>query len=211
MDGTVLNTLEDLYLSVNFMLGEFSMPPRTREEIRSFVGNGIPKLIERSVPVGTNPELVKKCTDVMLSHYRIHCMDNTCPYDGIIPLLEKLKSEKIKTAIVTNKDESAAKKLVEDMFPGLVDVTIGLVPGRQPKPSPDGVLAALEILGSNKSESVYVGDSETDVMTAKNAGLPCIGCEWGFRDRKVLEEYGAEFIVSEPRDISGYREFISGG
>ena len=202
MDGTVLDTLCDLRTSVNFALEKFGMPLRTLSEIRSFVGNGIPVLMQRAQPHGTDEETAKALLDTMLAHYRLHSLDKTAPYDGIIPLLTELKARGITSAIVTNKDEPAAKKLSRDFFGDLVTVTVGAKPGLLPKPDPGSVNEALRILGcSDKSQAVYVGDSEVDVKTAENSGLSFVGVTWGFRDRIVLEALGAKNIITSPGEL----------
>ena len=201
LDGTLTDTLADLKNSVNHALSEFGFPARSLEEIRSFVGNGVRRLIYLSVPENTLDEVSEKCLDVFKAYYKDHSCVETKPYDGIIEMLSELKSRGIKTAVVTNKMHEAAVDIVKLFFDGLIDVTIGQIDGVAQKPQPDSVFLALQKLGVSKDNAAYVGDSEVDCMTAQNAGIPCIGVTWGFRDREILENNGAQFIVDMPKQI----------
>lgn len=207
LDGTLTDTLADLRNSVNYALSEFGFSERSREEIRSFVGNGVRKLVYRSVPQNTSDEIADKCLEIFKAHYKENSCVETKPYNGIIELLKELKKRNIKTAVVTNKMHGAATDIVEHFFGGLIDVTIGQADEISPKPAPDSVFLALEKLGASKENAIYIGDSEVDCMTAHNAGIPCIGVTWGFRDREVLEENGAEYIFDKAEEII---ELISG-
>lgn len=204
LDGTLTDTLADLHSSVNYALLKFGFPERTTEEIRSFVGNGVRRLIYLSVPQNTPDETSEECLSVFKEHYKINSLVETKPYDGIIEMLSELKKQKIKTAVVTNKMRSAAVDIVEFFFGGLIDNTVGQVDGISQKPQPDGIFKALDLLGVSKENAVYVGDSEVDCITAKNAGIPCIGVTWGFRDRDVLQENGADEIIDSPHEIFKY-------
>lgn len=201
LDGTLTDTLEDLKNSVNYALGEFGFPKRTLDEVRSFVGNGVKKLIYLSVPEGTSEEITEQCLLVFKEHYKNNSLVKTKPYDGIIPMLESLKKQGVKIAVVTNKMHEAASDIVRIFFDGLVEVTVGQIDGVAQKPQPDGIYLALKKLGVPKEKAVYVGDSEVDCITAKNAGVPCIGVTWGFRSRHVLTENGADFIIDVPNQI----------
>lgn len=201
LDGTLLDTLDDLMNSVNFALREFAFPERTREEIRSFIGNGVIKLMERSTPDGTDIKVQKECLDVFRSHYLAHMSDNTAPYEGIIPLLRKLKDKEVKTAVVSNKLHSAVVGLCEDYFPSLIDVALGVADEAERKPSPLNVFRAMEALHSDKENTAYVGDSNVDVETAHNASLECIGVTWGFRDREDLLSHSCDYIADTPDEV----------
>ncbi len=201
LDGTLTDTLEDLKNSVNYALGEFGFPKRTLDEVRSFVGNGVRRLICLSVPDGTSEEITEQCLHEFKEHYKNNSLIKTKPYDGIIPMLESLKKQGIKIAVVTNKMQEAAVDIVRIFFDGLVEVAVGQIDGVAQKPQPDGIYLALEKLGVPKEKAVYVGDSEVDCITAKNAGVPCIGVTWGFRERAVLTENGADFIIDVPNQI----------
>ncbi len=201
LDGTLTDTLEDLKNSVNFALQSFGFPERTFDEVRSFVGNGVKRLINLSVPENTDSETAEECLAVFKEHYKNNSLVETKPYDGIIPMLEELKRQGIKTAVVTNKMNEAAQDIVRIFFDGLVEITVGQIDGMAQKPQPDGIYSALKKLGISKEKAVYVGDSEVDCITAKNAGMPCIGVTWGFRDKSVLLENGADFIIDTPKQI----------
>ena len=201
LDGTLTDTLADLRNSVNYALSEFGFPERTTGEIRSFVGNGVRKLVYLSVPENTSDETSEKCLKKFKEYYAANSLVETKPYDGIIDLLSELKKEKIKTAVVTNKMHSAAEDIVKHFFGGLIDVTVGQLDGVAQKPQPDGVFKALEMLGVPKDKAVYVGDSEVDCITAKNAGIPCVGVTWGFRDREALIANGADIIADTAEEL----------
>lgn len=201
MDGTILNTLDDLKDTLNYALGQYHFPARTLEETRAFVGNGIHKLIERAVPEGTDAQTVEKVFDTFLEYYQIHCMDQTRPYPGIVSLLQSLKEAGLLTAVVSNKADAAVQELCERFFPGLFDFAVGEHEGVQKKPAPDMVQLALRTLGTQASDAVYVGDSDVDLATAKNSGLDSIIVTWGFRDREFLESQGVEVFADTPEKV----------
>lgn len=197
LDGTLLDTLDDLADSVNYALGTEQLPERTREEVRRFVGNGIRKLIERAVPAGTTEEVTDYVFEVFKDRYKVHCADKTKPYEGIIELLCRLKENGVKTAVVSNKADFAVKELCERYFPELLCEAIGERTGIARKPAPDTVNEVLRLLNVDRTQAVYIGDSDVDVETAKNAGMDCIAVDWGFRDAEVLCSAGAEVIISD--------------
>ena len=201
MDGTVLDTLEDLTTAVNHVLSEFDMPERTMEEYRRFFGNGIRYALQCAVPEGTAEDVVDRMLPVFREYYDAHCLDRTRPYDGIIGLMDSLKHRGYRMAIVSNKIYSAVKELNDRFFSDYVDAAIGESAGVRRKPAPDTVFAAMEKLGSTKEECIYVGDSEVDHQTAINAGIPCISVLWGFRDREFLEERGAAVFADTPEEL----------
>ena len=201
MDGTILDTLEDLKDSTNFALEECGYPTRSYDEVRRFVGNGIRKLIERAVPEGLTVEQIDRVHEVFTEHYKVHCADKTKAYDGIKPLLEKLRASGVKTAVVSNKADYGVQELCKEYFDGLFDYAVGEREGIRRKPAPDAVNEALRVLGIDKSEAVYIGDSDVDFETAKNAELPCISVLWGFRDEEFLREKGATLFVHDPAEI----------
>ncbi|MBQ2903652.1 MAG: HAD family hydrolase [Clostridia bacterium] len=201
LDGTLTDTLADLRNSVNYALSEYGFPERTTEEIRSFVGNGVRRLVYLSVPENTPEEITEECLLKFKEHYAANSLVETEPYDGITGMLSELKKEKIKTAVVTNKMHQAAENIVKHFFGELIDVTVGQLDGVAQKPQPDGVLKVLGMLGVSKDKSVYVGDSEVDCITAKNAGVPCIGVTWGFRDRDALISNGADIIADSVDEL----------
>lgn len=202
LDGTILDTLEDLKNSVNFALNKNGLPERSYEEVRSFVGNGIRLLIERSVPDNTDADTLEKCFGDFKLHYRDHSADNTKPYDGITGLLEELKRTGYSLAVVSNKADFAVQTLVEEYFPDLFSFAVGEREGIRRKPFPDSVNEAIKVLGVSSDEVVYVGDSEVDVETSRNAGVPCIAVTWGFRDKSVLEALCPEYIIDKPSQLT---------
>ena len=204
MDGTILNTLDDLMDSTNFALKNNGLKERSLEEIRFFVGNGIQKLIERAVPQGTSKEVFEKVFADFKSHYKIHCADKTSYYDGIPSVIQTLRKMGVKTAVVSNKADFAVQELVEVYFKGLFDFALGERAGVSKKPSPDMVNAALSVLGVEKEAAFYIGDSDVDFETAKNSSLDFIGVSWGFRGRKFLENLGAKNIIDSPEELLNF-------
>jgi len=201
MDGTLLDTLDDLTDSVNYALSSYGYPVREKKEIRRFLGNGASNLIRLSMPDKADSLEHERCLADFRSHYSENMRNRTCPYDGIIELLKQLKKDGCKLAIVSNKFDTAAKGLSKFYFDGYIDVTVGESERNLKKPAPDTILSAIEELGSTAGRTVYVGDSEVDVRAAKNAGVVCVGVTWGFRSREVLEREGADFIISEPKEL----------
>ena len=201
MDGTVLDTLQDLADAVNAALKAFGMPERTIDEVRAFVGNGVRRLLELSVPDGFANPRFEEVFAKFRKYYGVHCNDKTKAYDGILPLLRELEKEGYGLAIVSNKLDSAVKELNEIYFEGIVKVAIGEVEGIAKKPAPDMVEKALRELGKTKETAVYVGDSDVDLMTARNVGLPCISVLWGFREEGFLKEQGARYFAKAPAEI----------
>lgn len=202
MDGTLLNTLDDLAASTNAALAAHGMPLRTTDEVRRFVGNGIPNLIRRAVPAGTDEATQRAVFDTFCAHYAVHDADTTAPYPGIIGLLEHLRAQGVLCAVVSNKGDFAVQALVEHYFDGLFGFAVGEREGIRRKPAPDTVFAALEALGVEPGEAVYVGDSEVDVATAQASGLDCIAVTWGFRSVECLLEAGATTLVSTADELA---------
>lgn len=209
LDGTLLDTLEDLKNAVNYALRVCGMPERTLSEIRQFVGNGVRNLMIRVVPQGEDHPEFEHAFAVFKEYYGEHCNDATKAYEGISELLQELKNMGYVLAIVSNKIDSAVQDLNRRYFPQ-VDVAIGDREDLRRKPEPDSVFLALRELGRMKEEAIYVGDSDVDLLTAQNAGLPCISVLWGFRDREFLEERGATTFVEKPMEIAGILSRING-
>lgn len=201
LDGTLLNSLDDLHTCVNVMLDRYGMPLRTLEEIRSFVGNGIERLLELSVPQGRDNVHYEQIVKEYKEYYGIHCNDVTMPYPQIPELLQTLKERGYKLAITSNKNIEATKRLAQLHFPQYMDVAMGAKDGIRKKPAPDMVLETMKELGSKPEECVFVGDSEVDILTAKNTGIPCISVDWGFRTREELLAAGAEVIIEHPLEM----------
>lgn len=201
LDGTILDTLEDLADAVNYALGEHGYPGRTIEEVRRFVGNGIRKLIERAVPAGLEKEEIDKVHETFSAYYQQHCADKTRPYEGILPLLKRLRAAGCLTAVVSNKADAAVQPLCRRYYDGLFDYAVGERAGIRRKPDPDSVQEVLRRLQVKAEDAVYIGDSEVDIRTAENAGLDSIIVTWGFRDRTYLESQGGRRFVDRPEEI----------
>lgn len=217
LDGTLMDTLVDLKNSVNFALSQNSLPERTLDEVRQFVGNGVRRLVERSLPEGIMSSekgvcVFEKVYDDFRKHYVVHCQDNTGLYEGIADTLKTLKEKGLRMAVVSNKLQQGVTELVNSEIHTVgrndsirlcdyMEAAIGESPEIARKPSPDMVLKALEVLGADKEDAIYVGDSDVDIATARNTGLPCISVTWGFRSRDFLIEHGADTLVQHPMDI----------
>ena len=203
LDGTLLDTLDDLTDSMNYMLGKHNFPLRTRDEVRNFVGNGVRKLVERAVPpeYKADEEFIDKFYDDFSLYYNSHSDIKTAPYPGTLGMLDKLLHSGFDIAIVSNKIDSAVKSLSAKFFGERIKSAIGEKPSIRHKPEPDMVFMAMEEMGADKENSIYIGDSEVDIQTAKNAGIPCISVLWGFKDSKFLEDSGAMAIVESMEEL----------
>lgn len=201
LDGTLLNTLDDLRDSVNAVMKKYGYPQHSLEQIRTFVGNGIGKLMERSVPGGRENEQFEQAFADFKSYYTDHCQIKTKPYDGVVDLMKCLSEQGFKLAIVSNKNDAAVKELNEIYFSGYTNAAIGERKGVRRKPAPDSVYAALDQLGSEIEKAVYIGDSDVDYETAVNCGMDCILVSWGFRDRELLESFDGAAVVDHCADI----------
>ncbi|MBQ8658715.1 MAG: HAD family hydrolase [Clostridia bacterium] len=202
LDGTLLDTLDDLAAAVNAALKAYGLSPRTKQEVRAFVGNGIKNLIERAIGEKNHPNF-SGVFDEFKRYYKAHCKDATKPYAGVLELLQELNERGKKCAVVSNKADFAVQELSKEYFGELIAFSVGEneSAGIAKKPAPDMVLKALDALGANKKNAVYIGDSEVDLQTAQNAGLPCISVTWGFKDEEFLIAHGAKTLVDEPREI----------
>lgn len=201
LDGTLLDTLQDLADSTNYALSLHHLPPRTVEEVRQFVGNGVGLLIHRAVPEGTAEELEGHVLRDFRAHYLLNMENRTAPYPGVLDLLDALRAAGLRTAVVSNKFDGAVKGLCQNYFGQRVEAAIGESQGVARKPAPDTVFRALAELGQAPEGAVYVGDSDVDILTAKNAGLPCIAVSWGFRSRAFLEANGARIIADTMQEL----------
>ena len=204
LDGTLLNTLFDLTDSVNYTLEKYGMPQRSLEEVRAFVGNGIRNLMTQAVPDGESHPEFESLFAFFREYYKMHCNIKTAPYEGVMELLEELKERDIKMAIVSNKIDSGVKELNKIHFSEYIDVAIGEREGIGRKPEPDSVFEALRVLGVDAEHAVYVGDSDVDIQTARNAEVRCISVSWGFRDEAFLKENGADIIIASPLELLEY-------
>lgn len=207
LDGTLLNTLDDLFLSVNKILSDHGYKTRSKNEVRSYLGNGVRALLNLALP-----EEERFRTDELLpefkAYYDLHKEDNTAPYAGVKEAVAEIKKAGVKCAIVSNKFDAAVQELKNVTFSGLIDFACGEREGVKPKPAPDGVFLAMDALGAVPDETVYVGDSEVDLATAENSGLKCVAVSWGFRDRDELVKRGAKNIADTPDQM---KDFILSG
>ena len=205
LDGTLLNTLDDLTDATNAALAKVGLPSRTRDEVRAFVGNGIAKLIERAV--GETGKLYQaEALAEFKRYYAVHCADKTAPYEGILSLLQTLQEKGVQTAVVSNKADFAVKSLAKEYFDGLLMQAVGEneAIGIRKKPAPDALFAIMKELNAAKEKTVYIGDSDVDIQTAKNAGVDCICVTWGFRDKEYLQSQGGRVFVDEPKEILNF-------
>lgn len=203
LDGTLLDTLGDLAASTNYALRTHGMPEHSLDDVRRFVGNGVRVLMERAVPKGAENPQFEAAFHTFRTHYMQHSLDTTKPYDGILETLEALKAEGCRLAVVSNKMMAATQELCRHFFRDTIEVAIGEheAQGIRKKPAPDTVNEAFRQLGVGKERAVYVGDSDVDILTARNSGLPCINVLWGFRDRDFLIQHGAETFISAPSEL----------
>lgn len=203
LDGTLLNTAIDLALAVNHALVAYGMPERDEAEIISFTGNGIVRLVKRSVPAGTPHDLWQRVFDEFKAYYGDHALDHTLPYEGIPELIANLRAAGVRCAVVSNKADYAVQEIIDARMPGCFDAVLGECEERgiAKKPAPDMVMAALKSMGAGPEGLVYIGDSEVDVQTAAACGCPCVACSWGFRTRAELVAAGAATIVDTPDEL----------
>ena len=203
LDGTLLDTLSDLAAAVNYALRTHGMPEHSIDDVRRFVGNGVRKLMERAIPDGAANPQFDETFATFRQYYMAHSLDTTRPYEGIPEALAALKARGCRLAVVSNKMMAATQELCRHFFPDTIEVAIGEneAEGIRKKPAPDTVFAALKALGVGKEGAVYVGDSDVDIETARNSGLPCISVLWGFRDRDFLIQHGAKTFISDPGNL----------
>lgn len=201
LDGTLLDTIGDLTDSTNYALEKFGFPQRTTEEVRSFVGNGLKMLIFRALPAGTDDATIEAVLRQMKMHYTENYHNKTVPYSGIPELLTRLHEDGYPMAIVSNKADSVVSLLRTLYFDGLIPVAVGETEQISRKPAPDMVWEGLRRLGTQRDSAVYIGDSEVDIRTADNAGLPCLSVSWGFRTAQQLQAAGARQIVHSPQEL----------
>ncbi len=201
LDGTVLDTLGDLCDSVNYSLRRYNLPERSIKEVRAFVGNGIRRLIDLSVPENTDILITDSVFETFKAHYREHSCDKTKPYTGITELLQELKKHGILTAVVSNKADFAVKNLIEKYFSDLFSYSAGEKNGIPRKPSPDMVHNAIEFFGVSSEDAVYIGDSEVDVITSENSNIDSVIVTWGFRDKDELQKAGATVFANDVTEL----------
>ncbi|MDO4846297.1 MAG: HAD-IA family hydrolase [Oscillospiraceae bacterium] len=206
MDGTLLDTLEDICDAANYTLRALGYPERTLAEMRRFVGNGAEMQMRRALGAGADEETVRRALAVYKPYYAAHCQIKTKPYAGLTELMRELKDEGFKLAVVSNKPDEAAKPLARQHFGALPDAVMGETARRRRKPAPDMVDDALRELGAERSRAVYVGDSEVDIETARNAGIACISVCWGFRDKEQLIAAGAAELAADAAELKALLE-----
>lgn len=204
LDGTLLDTLDDLTTAVNYALRKHYLPKKSKDEVRQFLGNGMERLIELSVPKGKKTKNFKTILQDFKAYYLVNAITKTAPYPGIMDMLNTLKQKGFKLAIVSNKGYQAVSFLREYFFNETIDVAIGEKEGIRKKPFPDTVYEALSVLNEEKQNAYYVGDSEVDILTAKNAGMECLSVSWGFRTKEELQFYDADLIFDNPTDLLNY-------
>lgn len=203
LDGTLMNTLDDLTISTNHALSQMGFPTRTIDEVRQFLGNGVRTLIEMALPEKTTEDTIERTISCFLQHYTSHCKDHSRPYDGILELLSSLKKMGVKMAIVSNKPDIEVKKLNSEHFAEYIDVALGEKEksGIPRKPSPAMVYEAINQLGAEPEKSLYVGDSDVDILTARNAGIDCLSVTWGFKTAEFLSQFGATRMIDSPSEM----------
>ena len=204
LDGTLLNTLGGLTRSLNAARRMNNLAPQTEEQVTTFINNGVVKMIERSLaadPGDYSTELKERILKDYIAYYNSHVLEETRPYNGMLEALLRLKADGMKLACITNKNDEPAQKLIKQFFPDVFDYVKGSVEGVERKPSPEPIEKCLYSLGIENSDTVYVGDTEVDIMTAVNSGIDSISCTWGYRSRRFLVENGALFICTEPVDL----------
>ena len=201
LDGTLLYTLDDLTASTNHAMRKFGFAEHTKEEVRLMVGNGIRKLIERAIPEGVNNPQYEDIYSEFVSYYLKHDLDTTRPYPGVMQMLKTLKERGKQLAVVSNKYCKATENLCRTFFAEYISVAIGESSNIRKKPAPDTVLAAMNKLGADKATTVYIGDSEVDIATARNCGIPCVSVLWGFRDKDFLIQNGGTVFIEQPEQL----------
>lgn len=201
LDGTLLNTIDDLVYACNHTLEVSGYPTRSLDEVRRFVGNGIPKLIERALPAPVSEEEFAKLVEIFNEYYAEHLWDYSVEYDGISELIEEFRIQGKTLMVITNKNEVLAKEIVQHFYPEIFAKVLGDNPEKTLKPDPSYYYEALEELQISPEETILIGDSDTDVKTAVNSGAYGIGAEWGYRNAEVLAENGADVIIENPRKL----------
>lgn len=201
LDGTLLNTLEDLKNAVNYALIANEFPKRSLEEIKNFIGNGTKVLINRALPYPVDELTYAQVYQDFVTYYLAHLNDHTTPYDDILLLLKNLKDKQYQTAIISNKNNDATKDMKEKYFGSLIDIALGTRDFSKTKPNPESTLEIIEALHANKNDCVFVGDSDVDILTAKNAGIDYISVSWGFKSKEFLIEHGAQIVIDSPLEL----------
>jgi phosphoglycolate phosphatase len=201
LDGTLIDTLEDLSASMNYALTKLGCAVRNQDECRQMIGNGLTKFAERALPED-RMNLRNELMGIMVAHYQQHCLVKTAPYDGILHVVRTLQEKGIQIAILTNKNKKPAEAIVRHFWNDeTFDPVVGVCDGRKIKPDPQSTRAILERWKLTASEVIFIGDSEVDIQTANAAGVASVGCEWGFRNREQLLAAGAKTLIQKPEQI----------
>lgn len=202
LDGTLVNSLFDLAAACDYALSQKGFPTHTVEEYKYFIGNGIPKLIERSLPeINRDAKTIEEVKEIFLKYYSVHFADKTIAYDGMNETVRELKNKGLKLAVVTNKADNMAKSVVKAVYGDVFDIVVGLSDKFPAKPNGASTLDTLKKLSVTPKECIFVGDSAVDIQTANNAAIKSVGVLWGFRDRGELAENGATYIIEKPQDL----------
>ena len=201
LDGTLLDTLDDLTAAVNHVMTSFGLATHTRDEVRGFVGNGIRNLMERSIPQGQSNPCFEDAFHLFETYYTAHCNEQTRPFDGMPELLRNLRDAGCQLAIISNKNDAAVKELAHHYFADTVSTAIGVSAAVRRKPAPDTVLSAMREFGCTAKRALYIGDSDVDKITADNAAIDCALVTWGYRDRELLESMKARYLVDTPMQL----------
>lgn len=200
MDGTLIDTLDDLGAALNYTLGRLGFPLKTRNDVQNYVGNGIATLVELALPKDKKGKK-EEATKIFKAYYKEHLADKTTPYDGIVELIKTLKQKNYRLAVISNKIQNALDELVNHFFGDNFEFVIGLRADINKKPAPDSVFLALKTMNIDINDALYVGDSDVDLLTARNAKIDCVSCSWGFKTREQLLSYGASLIIDNPAEL----------
>lgn len=204
LDGTLVDSLDDIHTAVNFSLENYGYPVRTKDEVRTFVGNGIRNLIERAVPTDISSEDIDNVFTTFKEYYNEHAVDKTYPYEGMMEFLEKLNAHGFKVGISTNKVQAAVDSVYNKYFKDVCDIALGDSPARKRKPSSDSVDEIVKFYGGNLKEVLYIGDSEVDIETAKNSNVDVVSVTWGFRSKEELMDAGADIVIDSITELERY-------
>lgn len=203
MDGTLVDTVDDLAAALNFTLNKLGLPLKSRQEVQGYLGNGIVAMVELALPANKKGKK-EEASQIFKEYYKDHLADFTRPYEGIVELIAKLKQRNYRIAVISNKMQNALDALVHKFFGDSFEFIIGQRNDLKQKPAPDSVYLALELMNIDKEDAFYVGDSDVDLLTAKNSGVECISCSWGFKTKKQLIDYGASHIIDKPLELLNY-------
>lgn len=204
LDGTLLDTAQDLHIALNYALKTHNLQPTTIKQTISYLGNGIDELVAKAIKDGKQNPIYPQTFATFKSYYEQHLNDYTAPYDGIIELLTKLKQKNYKLGIISNKFDPAVQELHNKFFKNLIDLSLGTSDTIAKKPSPNGIFTLIDKLNAKNEQNYFIGDSEVDIETASNANIPCISVSWGFKDKNFLQSHNAKIIIDTPQELLNY-------